>query len=91
MIQFNDDLEKLGADVVGRFQEGKFRVLAELLEAGKIRIAFLESTKTKRQKTKIVYGDCQKCNEKQKLLSGYDFAITFYADAMILPDEKKKS
>lgn len=88
MLKFNTELGQLGNRLI-KEQSPKFNSLAVLMEEDELKIAFLESTKAKRHNDTIVYGDCQKLSEKQRLMSGYDFAITFYADGMSLPDEKK--
>lgn len=65
-------------------------VLAEHpeLEANNAAIAFMESDKNKTKgKSSIVYADCHKIPEKEHVLSGYDFIITFYAGSMNMSDQ----
>lgn len=48
------------------------------IKDGHIRVAFLESDKTKKYGGKTVYGECEKIMDKHKWSIPYDFAIIIY-------------
>lgn len=82
MFKQAEDLKLIGQKVISMFD--KFENLED------INIAYLWSDKQKKKGTNTVYGDCEKVSDKHKALSGYDFCITFYADAENLNEETKE-
>lgn len=48
------------------------------LEANDASIAYVWADHTKRKGDGVVYGDCKKLGEREKVLCGFDFVITFY-------------
>lgn len=64
-----------------KLQEMADRIIEEKDEfyhLNECNIGFLYSDKEKRSKGRRVFADTEKVNDKMKLLTGYDFIITFY-------------
>lgn len=74
MLQKSDVLKELGEKLIKSNKD--FEKLTNLS------ICYLVSDKKKAKGLKVVFADTEKVSEKWRLLSGYDFLITFYADAM---------
>lgn len=65
----------------GRLQEMADSLIEEKNEFNALtacNIGFLYSDKEKKSKGRRVFADTEKLNDKMKLLTGYDFIITFY-------------
>ena len=73
MVQLNEELKKLGNEVIEETPD--FEHLK------KLKIGYLVSDKKKKNGRKTVFGECEKVSDKWRELTGYDFLITFYADA----------
>ena len=73
MVQLNAELEKLGKEVID--ETPAFEHLKAL------KIGYLVSDKRKKNGKKTVFGECEKVSDKWRELTGYDFLITFHADA----------
>lgn len=68
-------------DSDGRLKDIAFNIIKdkdELRHLTECNIGFLYSDKEKKSKGRLVFADTEKVNDKMKLLTGYDFIITFY-------------
>lgn len=85
MYKISEEMKKLADEVINENPKKFLPIKAE-----DVTIRYLVSNKGKTTNGKTIYGDCHKQAEKQALLSGCDFVITFYADGVALPPEKQK-
>ena len=53
-------------------------------------ICYMRSDKKKKKGLKTVFADCEKVSEKYKAITGYEFVITFYADAELASEEARR-
>ena len=70
----SDTMEILAEEIIKSFPEFSF-----IVDEG-IRITYLESDKEKKSKGKIVFGECEKVQDKFKWAIPADFTITFYTE-----------
>lgn len=73
MVKLNSEMEKLAQEVIS--ETPSFEHLKGL------KIGCLQSDKKKKNGRKTIFGECEKVTDKWRELTGYDFLITFYADA----------
>lgn len=59
----------------------------EYIKNSNVRIAYLESDKENHRKDKIIYGQCEKVQNKNQWAIDYDFTITLYQPNLIYFDE----
>lgn len=59
----------------------------EYIKNSNVRIAYLESDKENHRKNKIIYGQCEKVQNKNQWAIDYDFTITLYQPNLIHFDE----
>ena len=75
MFELSNDLQKLGEEVIEKFDE--FMQLRQ--ENGGPNIIYQYSDREKKANGKIIFADTMKVSEKVRPASGYtDFIITFY-------------
>ena len=78
MYQISEELEQIAAEVLR---------LCPDLEANNATIAYMQSDKAKRSGNKKIYADCHKIGDRESVLCGYDFIITFYRDSIGITPE----
>ena len=73
MYKIDELLAALGRELIG--SEARFEALQ------KANICYLRCDKAKATNGRTVFADTEKPSDKWRAISGYDFIITFYADA----------
>lgn len=73
MYLIDDELEETAREIIET--EERFASIRAC------RICFLRCDESKKKDGKTVYADTVKLNDKLRAIGGYDFAVTFYADA----------
>ena len=68
----NKDYEKLAYQLIDSEDE------LEYIKNSNVKIAFLESDKKKKSKGRVVFGECEKVQDKNKWGIPYDFTITLF-------------
>lgn len=64
--------KELGNKIINRFE--RFELITDL----EIQIGYVVSYEQKKNKNKLVYGQCEKVSKEQKAFLPYDFIITIY-------------
>lgn len=68
----NKDYEELAHQLIDSEDELKY------IKNSNVKIAFLESDKKKKSKGRVVFGECEKVQDKNKWGIPYDFTITLF-------------
>lgn len=82
MYELSEEIKMIGEQVIDKFE--KFEKIKGL------RIAYVFCDRKKKSNGNVVFADCAKVSDKNKVLCGYDFCITFYYDSLMLTEEKKE-
>lgn len=91
MYEIAEELERLATDVIGESEELKQYNNGELITPVYPRIAYLwsDSAREDKKSGQIIYAETSKQSEKQSIVSGTDFIITFYRPNCEALDEEQ--
>lgn len=73
----NDNYKRLAEELIGSEQELKY------IKDSRVKITYLESDQNKKSGDKLVYGECEKVQAKNKWAITCDFTITLFKNNCI--------
>lgn len=83
MYELSEEVKMIGEHVIEKNE--KFQKIKDY----GVKIAYVFCDRSKKSNGNTVFADCAKISDKNKVLSGYDFCITFYGNSLMLTDDKR--